>query len=274
MIIPDFPLSEFLQSRAQAGQEGRLVVSGEGKEGEIFLTAGNVAHARCGKIRGEAAFHILLKLGSADCEWFKGESPQKSTFFKPVDTLLVDHAFIETMSDEEICSQFGADPLGEDDEDVTHVFSIFVAGEELEAFRFDMDISQVIVGRNPGLTNICVPDSSVSGLHGMLIRAGDKVLYRDLGSTNGSWMDGVQIREVELEPGHTIHLGMVAVELHDFDPGRFASYAPEGRSLEEYLSVQKVSVQPTSGELKEAASSGKKRSTAKIDVPFSSSQNT
>jgi pSer/pThr/pTyr-binding forkhead associated (FHA) protein len=54
-------------------------------------------------------------------------------------------------------------------------------------------------------------DASVSGSHCQIIVNGASATIRDLGSTNGTYLDRVQVREAALLPGQTLHLGGVEV---------------------------------------------------------------
>jgi hypothetical protein len=54
-------------------------------------------------------------------------------------------------------------------------------------------------------------DASVSGSHCQIIVNGGSATIRDLGSTNGTFLERVQIREAALLPGQTLHLGGVEV---------------------------------------------------------------
>jgi len=50
------------------------------------------------------------------------------------------------------------------------------------------------IGRQSGL-GLCIPRQTVSGLHAEIVQEGDSLLLRDLGSTNGTFVNGRQITE-------------------------------------------------------------------------------
>lgn len=53
-------------------------------------------------------------------------------------------------------------------------------------------------------------ESSLSRRHAELVRTGGSVVVRDLGSTNGTWVNGVRIQaEHELNPGDTVQFGAI-----------------------------------------------------------------
>ncbi len=63
----------------------------------------------------------------------------------------------------------------------------------------------LIVGRNKG--DLLLEDPMVSGRHLQIVLVGDKWVLRDLGSTNGTMVDGRLVREMTLRPGSEIALG-------------------------------------------------------------------
>ena len=74
---------------------------------------------------------------------------------------------------------------------------------------------RVVVGSASG-ADLVLSDKSVSRFHCEVRVEGNAVLVRDLGSRNGTRVDGVFVREAYLEPGATLTLGRVALS---FDVG-------------------------------------------------------
>ncbi len=64
------------------------------------------------------------------------------------------------------------------------------------------------VGRAP-VNDVTIEDGSVSGSHCQLIVADDAVRIRDVGSTNGTFVDGTPVSETSLQAGQRIRLGSV-----------------------------------------------------------------
>ena len=69
------------------------------------------------------------------------------------------------------------------------------------------------VGRNP--TNDCrVPDASLSSFHCEITLNPDNTLrVRDLASTNGTFVDGLQVMDSEVKPGEILRMGSVEFAL-------------------------------------------------------------
>src|SRR6185369_11000132 len=59
-----------------------------------------------------------------------------------------------------------------------------------------------------------IPDGSVSGSHCQITVNGQSVVIKDLGSSNGTFVNRSPIQEVELPNGATVHLGGVVMTYH------------------------------------------------------------
>jgi len=58
-----------------------------------------------------------------------------------------------------------------------------------------------------------IDDPTISGTHCEVVREGESILVRDLGSTNGTFIDDQRISEGRLETGQTLRLGDVKMVL-------------------------------------------------------------
>lgn len=70
--------------------------------------------------------------------------------------------------------------------------------------------SHVLIGRDR-LCDVCVGDSQVSRLHGLIARASEGVYYLDLGSTNGSAVNGEAVQRLALANNDVIAVGDVRI---------------------------------------------------------------
>ena len=68
------------------------------------------------------------------------------------------------------------------------------------------------VGRNPA-NEIQILDSSVSGFHAEILVTATVVSIRDVGSRNGTYIDGQRITKEMLEPGRVLRIGAVDFDL-------------------------------------------------------------
>ena len=70
--------------------------------------------------------------------------------------------------------------------------------------------AEVVLGREPGCA-LRLPADDVSRRHARIAPAGDGHLVEDLGSTNGTFVNGVGIKEALLRGGETIRLGSTVI---------------------------------------------------------------
>jgi pSer/pThr/pTyr-binding forkhead associated (FHA) protein len=71
----------------------------------------------------------------------------------------------------------------------------------------------VVVGRAPG-ADIVIAASYVSGRHARFSRLGENLIIEDLGSTNGTTVNGALIHGAEqLEDGDTVGIGDVSIRV-------------------------------------------------------------
>ena len=70
------------------------------------------------------------------------------------------------------------------------------------------------VGRNP-MNDLCLEDNSVSQRHAEISQEGESIIVRDLGSTNGTFVNGNKISSTVLKTGDTISFGIVSFQWVD-----------------------------------------------------------
>ncbi len=83
--------------------------------------------------------------------------------------------------------------------------------------RFVLDGRPVSIGRGPD-SDLVLADARVSRLHARIAPRGGRLVLVDLGSTNGTAVNGAPVREIVLGPGDRIVLG-ATVLLVEADPG-------------------------------------------------------
>lgn len=72
--------------------------------------------------------------------------------------------------------------------------------------------SPAVIGRLPSC-DLVVGEDSVSRRHAMLVRHEDRVIVTDLGSTNGTFLNGRWITQAEVRPGDRLRLGALELRL-------------------------------------------------------------
>lgn len=68
-----------------------------------------------------------------------------------------------------------------------------------------------------------IPEASVSSHHAEILMRGNDVVIKDLGSTNGTFINGEKIEEATLKPGQILRFGMIEMRL---ETGQASAPAP------------------------------------------------
>src|SRR6185312_9374603 len=76
----------------------------------------------------------------------------------------------------------------------------------------DLNVDKTTIGRVEDNT-FQITDPSVSSHHCEIVLRGSDVVIHDLGSTNGSFINGDKISESVLKPGQTLKLGQIELQL-------------------------------------------------------------
>jgi pSer/pThr/pTyr-binding forkhead associated (FHA) protein len=78
--------------------------------------------------------------------------------------------------------------------------------------EFELEPGFNTLGRNP-TNDYRVHDATVSSFHCEIVLSEDSVLVRDLGSTNGTFIDNHPVHEGQLKPGQILRLGSAELRL-------------------------------------------------------------
>lgn len=96
-------------------------------------------------------------------------------------------------------------------------------GTEIES---ELDADVITVGRHPD-SIIVLPSGSVSSHHATIKRRGEDFYVQDLGTTNGTKLNGVDVEEAKLDDGDKITFGDVRGIVHLTDaPAKARTVAP------------------------------------------------
>jgi hypothetical protein len=80
----------------------------------------------------------------------------------------------------------------------------------LEGETFSLEPLPVTIGRDPEC-DLFLNNMTVSREHAIIERHADKMIIRDNGSTNGTWVDGSVVDEAELNEGSRVQIGTFAM---------------------------------------------------------------
>jgi pSer/pThr/pTyr-binding forkhead associated (FHA) protein len=86
------------------------------------------------------------------------------------------------------------------------VLVMFRGEGERRSFSIVRDVT--VIGRREDC-DFRIPLGEISRKHARLIKDGDTLRAEDLGSSNGTYVNGVRVQEAELSPGDTLKVGSV-----------------------------------------------------------------
>ena len=89
-----------------------------------------------------------------------------------------------------------------------------------------------VVGRKSGLCDLIVSRNSVSKLHCLLVKTDGLLFVRDLGSTNGTKVNGQRVTRGALLPGDELSLASIRFKVH-LGPDKEAVESHRGVGLDE-----------------------------------------
>jgi two-component system NtrC family sensor kinase len=71
---------------------------------------------------------------------------------------------------------------------------------------FDINGSSLVIGRDPSC-DVFLRDPGISRQHALMELRGDRYVLKDLGSSNGTYVNGMRVTESNLRPGDQIRMG-------------------------------------------------------------------
>src|SRR3989442_14712458 len=102
---------------------------------------------------------------------------------------------------------------------------LVLLSEGLTGRTYELKTDKTTVGRVSD-NAFEIPEASVSSHHCELTLRGNDLLVKDLGSTNGTFINGEKIEEAVLKPGQTLRVGMIEMRLEIGDAAPAAAQPP------------------------------------------------
>lgn len=219
-------LLDYLQIVGNKGATGCLKVKGgDGRSGEIFLEDGEIVFASVPDMTsGLHTVAVMSVWEPAQVEWEENVAPPARPFRAAVPEVLMRMAVVvdeggggmRRLKRELV----GVGQGGGRGSSRHCLWCLELVNTARQGLRFALDKPEVRVGRGRG-NDITILHPSISRSHCMFVVTGDRVRVLDLGSSNGTVVDGRQVTEEELRSGSEIRLGKcrfrLAYEACDID---------------------------------------------------------
>jgi pSer/pThr/pTyr-binding forkhead associated (FHA) protein len=94
---------------------------------------------------------------------------------------------------------------------------LVILNQGMAGRTFDLNVERTSVGRIEENT-FQIADPSVSSRHAEILLRGEEVIIRDIGSTNGTFINNEKVTEQVLKPGQTLRFGQVELKIDDGKP--------------------------------------------------------
>jgi pSer/pThr/pTyr-binding forkhead associated (FHA) protein len=213
-------LPDHLQIQSQTQETGCLLVEGPSDPAVIYLLDGYVVYAETGEHQGISAFFVAMSWEDPRVTWQPRVRAPKVLFKHPVNELLFQYAQLEDsgQTDEAYLSEnFSASsyPAAQDVKlmDLSqYEISFEVLNGPFQGFQFIMDRPELLVGRLDDC-QVILPDGSVSGHHCRIVQEDHCVRVVDLGSTNGTLINGELISDSLVQVDDEFIIGTIALAM-------------------------------------------------------------
>ncbi|MCD6416242.1 MAG: FHA domain-containing protein [Planctomycetes bacterium] len=116
-------------------------------------------------------------------------------------------------------SDGGVEPLEFDRDTREAVFTPFFTWDSKRGGKFFVvhDGERLSLGRDPDFADVVLIDPALSRRHCIFSREGSAILVEDLGSTNGTFVNGKRVERAELNPGDTVRIGVTVISMSLLD---------------------------------------------------------
>ena len=195
-------IAEQIQAFGMAGKTGEIFVTNVAPPARINLVEGEIVDAQFGLESGIEAAIRLINLPDPQTEFAVGEKPARRTIEVP---------FMEVLLEAARRKDETGDPAIERP---TEILKVTPTNPYL---RVTVDNEILTLPVRPGLTtigrstvnDIVLNDGTISQRHAAIEYSRTGVLLRDLGSTNGTYVSGLAIREKWLSVQESLQFGAV-----------------------------------------------------------------
>lgn len=190
-------LTDHLQMCNLSGQTGAMSVSIGSDSGLVYFSQGTIVHAVFKSYLGEEALYKMLRRGS-----------KTSTFQESISTVersvkhSLDHILLEAARREDEDTNLPPRPVPP--------WGRLTPISDSHQKSFLFLTTRLILGRDP-TSDIWIDNPSISKKHCAFELMDDQLFLTDLNSSNGTFINGAQISQAEIQHGDLIQVGPVFV---------------------------------------------------------------
>ncbi len=204
---PLFSVEEVLARLGQTREQGCLLVHKAAELIHIYVRDGVVIRAESGAKEGEAAVDHALHLKEAAYTWIRGIQPPDANKIIQLKILEI------TAKHGNIAKPRMTQPIeqtsrleGVPKKEMDFAFRYFLVPENRPTEKIYLTKVSTVLGRDK-TSDVVVDNNDVSWRHCLLDIQTRGAFILDLDSTNGTFVNGVLVKNANLNPGDRIELG-------------------------------------------------------------------
>jgi hypothetical protein len=204
-----FTVEEALERLGQNRDQGCLLVSKGAELIHIYVQDGFVVRAYSSIKEGEAAVDQALHLPDTEYTWLRGAQPPdpKKNSFLNIRELTTKHGTITKPQMGQTSRLAGAEKKdGPSKKDSPSIFRYFLVPQDKLMEKIFLTKTSTVLGRDK-TADLVIDNSDVSWRHCLLDIQTRGVFILDLDSTNGTFVNGILVRDGQVNPGDRIELG-------------------------------------------------------------------
>lgn len=199
-----FTVEEALFRLGENKQQGCLLVSKGTELIVIYVKEGFIMNATSGTRIGKEAVDYALHLADASHQWIRGIQPPDPNR----NIYLNIHEFVLTNGDiyKSKNAETGKLRLRTVDAVGDAEYRYFLIPEDKPTVKLFLTKAATVLGRNKS-SDLVIEDLNVSGRHCILDIHKRGLFILDLDSTNGTYVNGVLVKDGYINPGEVLELG-------------------------------------------------------------------
>jgi hypothetical protein len=198
-----FTVEEALSRLGENREQGCLLASKGAELIHVYVQDGFVIRAYSGVKEGEEAVDQALHLADASYAWLRGVQPPNpnKNIYLSIRELTIKHGTILKPKMVETSRLSGVEKKERESK-----FKYFLVPKEKPTEKLFLTKISTVLGRDKG-SDLVIDNSDVSWRHCLLDIQARGVFILDLDSTNGTFVNGVLVRDGYLNPGDRIEVG-------------------------------------------------------------------
>jgi hypothetical protein len=207
-----FSVEDALAKLAENRDQGVLIASRAAEAVHIYVQDGFVVRAHGNSREGADAVGQALSWKDSSYTWLRGIQPPQPSKNLHIAILELTSKFGRASRPKTIATGKLQSALKRDKEPEAR-FRYFLVPQERLTDRIYINKTSTVMGRDPDC-DLFVDNNDVSWRHCLIDQQARGISVLDLNSTNGTFVNGILVRDAPLKPGDRLELGPCAFAIN------------------------------------------------------------